>query len=140
MRAGAIELDRDMVAKAYDRWAPVYDMVFGPVFERERKAAIRAAERVGGRILEVGVGTGISLPDYSPRNCIFGVDISEMMLRKARERVTELGLGYATRSRHMGVVDHGLIVQLFTPGAERLIPSFTSLKREWRHSLPALRR
>jgi phosphatidylethanolamine/phosphatidyl-N-methylethanolamine N-methyltransferase len=102
MRAGAIELDRDMVAKAYDRWAPVYDMVFGPVFERGRKAAIRAAERVGGRILEVGVGTGISLPDYSPRNRIFGVDISEMMLRKARERVTELGLGYATRSRHNG--------------------------------------
>ena len=52
---------------AYDRWAPVYDLVFGAVFERGRRAAIDAAERVGGRILEVGVGTGISLPDYSPR-------------------------------------------------------------------------
>jgi phosphatidylethanolamine/phosphatidyl-N-methylethanolamine N-methyltransferase len=84
--------DNDLVAKAYDRWAPVYDLVFGPVFERGRKAAIVAAERIGGRILEVGIGTGISLPDYS-RNCrIFGVDISEMMLHKARERVAELGL------------------------------------------------
>jgi phosphatidylethanolamine/phosphatidyl-N-methylethanolamine N-methyltransferase len=92
MRAHGLKLDREMVAKAYDRWAPVYDMVFGPVFDRGRKAAIAAAERVGGRILEVGVGTGISLPDYSPTNRIFGVDISEMMLRKARERVTELGL------------------------------------------------
>jgi phosphatidylethanolamine/phosphatidyl-N-methylethanolamine N-methyltransferase len=81
-----------MVVKAYDRWAPVYDMVFGPVFDRGRKATIAAAEQVGGRILEVGVGTGISLPDYSPGNRIFGVDISEMMLRKARERVAELGL------------------------------------------------
>ena len=45
-------------------------------------------------MLEVGVGTGISLPDYSRANRIFGVDISEAMLRKARERVTELGLSH----------------------------------------------
>jgi phosphatidylethanolamine/phosphatidyl-N-methylethanolamine N-methyltransferase len=54
--------------------------------------AIEAAERIGGRILEVGVGTGISLPHYSGANRICGVDISEPMLLKARERVTELGL------------------------------------------------
>src|SRR6476660_2428622 len=81
------ELDKDTIAKAYARWAPVYDLVFGAVFERGRHAAIAAAERIGGRILEVGVGTGISLPDYSPRNRICGVDISGPMLRKARERV-----------------------------------------------------
>jgi phosphatidylethanolamine/phosphatidyl-N-methylethanolamine N-methyltransferase len=92
MRTDGVELDRDLVAKAYDRWAPVYDMVFGSVFERGRRAAIAAADEVGGRVLEVGVGTGISLPDYSPANRIFGVDISEMMLRKARDRVAELGL------------------------------------------------
>jgi phosphatidylethanolamine/phosphatidyl-N-methylethanolamine N-methyltransferase len=90
----ADELDRVAVTKAYDRWAPVYDLVFGPVFERGRQAAIAAAERVGGRILEVGVGTGISLPDYSDRNRIVGVDISESMLRKARERVAEQRLGH----------------------------------------------
>src|SRR3979490_1819877 len=80
------ELDKDTIAKAYARWAPVYDLVFGAVFERGREAAIAAAERIGGRILEVGVGTGISLPDYSRANRIFGVDISEAMLRTARER------------------------------------------------------
>jgi len=85
-------LDRGAVEKAYARWAPVYDIVFGKVFERGRRASIEAAERVGGRILEVGVGTGISLPDYSARNRIFGVDISEEMLRKAQKRVAELGL------------------------------------------------
>ena len=88
----AIEIERDAVERAYDRWAPVYDLVFGPVFERGRRASIEAAERIGGRILEVGVGTGISLPDYSRRNRIVGVDISEAMLRKARERVAEGGL------------------------------------------------
>src|SRR5438045_3421249 len=86
------ELPRDMVTKAYGRWAPVYDVVFGAVFDRGRQAAIEAAERIGGRILEVGVGTGISLPDYKRTSCVCGVDISEPMLRKAQERVTDLGL------------------------------------------------
>ena len=86
------ELDKRTVTKAYARWAPVYDLVFGAVFERGRQAAIAAAERVGGRILEVGVGTGISLPDYSRQCRLCGVDISEPMLRKARQRVSELGL------------------------------------------------
>src|SRR3954471_16134767 len=80
---------RNSTVKAYARWAPVYDLVFGAVFERGRHAAIAAAERVGGRILEVGIGTGISLMDYSGANRICGVDISEPMLRKARERVSE---------------------------------------------------
>jgi phosphatidylethanolamine/phosphatidyl-N-methylethanolamine N-methyltransferase len=88
----ATDLDAQTVTKAYARWAPVYDLVFGQVFERGRQAAIAAAERVGGRILEVGVGTGISLPHYSKSCQICGVDISEPMLRKARERVEEFGL------------------------------------------------
>jgi len=86
------DLDKQTVTRAYARWAPVYDLVFGAVFERGRHAAIAAAERVGGRILEVGVGTGISLPNYS-KNCrLCGVDISAPMLRKAQERVAEFGL------------------------------------------------
>jgi phosphatidylethanolamine/phosphatidyl-N-methylethanolamine N-methyltransferase len=87
-----VELDKGTITKAYARWAPVYDVVFGAVFERGRQAAIAAAERIGGRILEVGVGTGISLPDYSRANRLCGIDISEPMLRKAQERVDELGL------------------------------------------------
>src|SRR5215475_10149893 len=85
-------LDKETITKAYARWAPVYDLVFGAVFERGREAAIAAAERIGGRILEVGVGTGICLPDYSRANRICGVDISEPMLRKARERVAALAM------------------------------------------------
>jgi len=87
-----LDLDRDTITKAYARWAPVYDLVFGAVFERGRAAAIAAAERVGGRILEVGVGTGISLPDYSRKNRLVGIDLSEPMLRKAHERVAERNL------------------------------------------------
>jgi phosphatidylethanolamine/phosphatidyl-N-methylethanolamine N-methyltransferase len=82
------------VARAYGRWAPVYDLVFGPVFRQGRSAAVRAAEQIGGRILEVGVGTGISLPQYAASNQLIGIDISEPMLEKARERVERLKLGH----------------------------------------------
>jgi phosphatidylethanolamine/phosphatidyl-N-methylethanolamine N-methyltransferase len=86
------ELDKATVAKAYARWAPVYDLVFGAVFDRGRKAAIAAAERIGGRILDVGIGTGLSLTDYSSSNRVCGVDLSEPMLRKAQERVAAFSL------------------------------------------------
>lgn len=86
------DLDRDGVAKAYGRWAPVYDLVFGPVFAQGRTLAAAAAERVGGRILEVGVGTGLSLPAYRRARSIVGIDISAPMLEKARRRVARLGL------------------------------------------------
>src|ERR1044072_175482 len=58
--AVAIEIERNAVERAYDRWAPVYDLVFGPVFERGRKASLEAAERIGGRILAVGGGARTS--------------------------------------------------------------------------------
>jgi phosphatidylethanolamine/phosphatidyl-N-methylethanolamine N-methyltransferase len=80
-------LDQSTLNKAYARWAPVYDVIFGAVFDSGRKASIEAAERIGGRILDVGIGTGISLTDFSPSNRIIGVDISEPMLRRAQQRV-----------------------------------------------------
>jgi phosphatidylethanolamine/phosphatidyl-N-methylethanolamine N-methyltransferase len=87
-----LEFDREMVERAYDRWAPIYDLVFGGVFGKGRRAAIAATNSIGGRVLEVGVGTGISLPQYAANTRIFGIDISEAMLRKAKTRVAELGL------------------------------------------------
>jgi len=90
------DINKESVARAYARWAPVYDAVFGEVFAPGRAAAIAAAEAhcgpQGGRILEVGVGTGISLPAYRSVNRITGIDISKPMLRKAAERVAREGL------------------------------------------------
>ncbi len=88
----ATAMQTEGVAAAYDRWAPVYDLVFGKVFKSGRQQSIEAAEAVGSRVLEVGVGTGISLPQYSRRCRLTGIDISDSMLDKARERVRELGL------------------------------------------------
>jgi phosphatidylethanolamine/phosphatidyl-N-methylethanolamine N-methyltransferase len=89
-----VELHKDTVVQAYGRWAPVYDLVFGPVFRAGRRAAIAAAESIGGRILEVGVGTGLSLPGYASGNSVYGVDISAEMLRKAHERVARMRLDH----------------------------------------------
>src|SRR5271169_6221209 len=103
------------VERAYARWAPVYDLVFGAMFEDGRRAAIEAAERVGGRILEVGVGTGISLPDYADTNRLVGVDLSEPMLRKARARVADRGLNHVEAlavmdAEHLALADQSFDV------------------------------
>jgi phosphatidylethanolamine/phosphatidyl-N-methylethanolamine N-methyltransferase len=87
--ARQLDFDRESVEQAYDRWAPIYDLVFGGVFSKGRDAAIQATNKIGGRVLEVGVGTGISLPLYAPNVRIFGTDISEAMLKKAEQRVAQ---------------------------------------------------
>jgi phosphatidylethanolamine/phosphatidyl-N-methylethanolamine N-methyltransferase len=78
--------DRQVIEKAYARWAPVYDVLCGPVFVNGRRAAARAARAVGGRILEIGVGTGLSFDDYDATTEITGIDISVPMIARARER------------------------------------------------------
>ena len=98
------------MAKAYARWAPIYDLVFGAVFDAGRKASIAAAERIGGRILDVGIGTGISLTDYSTKNRVVGVDYCEPMLRKAHERAANHKLAHVEAlavmdAQHLGFRD-----------------------------------
>ncbi len=92
MGTGA-DIDREGIERAYARWAPIYDVVFGAVFAPGRRAASKAAEDCcgpqGGRILEVGVGTGISLPTYAPQNRLVGIDLSAPMLSQAQARVEQ---------------------------------------------------
>jgi phosphatidylethanolamine/phosphatidyl-N-methylethanolamine N-methyltransferase len=88
MRATRLsDLDRRVVETAYARWAPVYDKVCGPIFETGRRTATSAALQVGGRILEVGVGTGLSFGDYDSSTEIVGIDLCEPMVAKARQRM-----------------------------------------------------
>jgi phosphatidylethanolamine/phosphatidyl-N-methylethanolamine N-methyltransferase len=79
--------DRNVMEHAYARWAPVYDVICGPIFETGRRSAAAAARQVGGRILEVGVGTGLSFDDYDATTEVVGIDISEPMVAKARARL-----------------------------------------------------
>jgi phosphatidylethanolamine/phosphatidyl-N-methylethanolamine N-methyltransferase len=84
---GTSDLDRSTVETAYARWAPIYDAVCGPVMVQGRRAAAAAARAVGGKILEVGVGTGLSFDDYDASTEITGIDLCRPMLARAREKM-----------------------------------------------------
>ena len=84
----AAQLDEHGVKSAYRRWAPFYDHTFGRFTTEGRRHAVEIINRRNGRVLEVGVGTGLSLPNYGSHLEIVGIDLSPEMLEKAREKVT----------------------------------------------------
>ena len=84
---GTADLEKSTVETAYARWAPIYDAVCGPVMVKGRRAAAEAARNIGGKILEVGVGTGLSFDDYDASTEITGIDMSAPMLEKARAKM-----------------------------------------------------
>ncbi len=81
------DLALETVETAYARWAPVYDAFCGPFFLTGRRAAAAAARSAGRKILEIGVGTGLSFDDYGPENEVTGIDISAPMIAKALKRL-----------------------------------------------------
>ena len=99
------DMDSESVQKAYRRWAPVYDHTFGVVAAEGRKRAVEFINNRQGRVLEVGVGTGLSLPRYNPQLEVVGIDLSPEMLEKARERVAEEGLNNITGLYEMDASD-----------------------------------
>jgi phosphatidylethanolamine/phosphatidyl-N-methylethanolamine N-methyltransferase len=83
----------EAVKAAYRRYARIYDVVFGAVLQPGRRAVLEALNLTpGDRVLEVGVGTGISLPLYPRDVRITGIDVSREMLEKARARVARARL------------------------------------------------
>jgi phosphatidylethanolamine/phosphatidyl-N-methylethanolamine N-methyltransferase len=91
---GSATLDDARVVAAYARWAPVYDPIFGVITAAAQRAAIAVLNRLPpGRILELGVGTGITLPRYRREHRLTGVDLSPHMLERAEKRVARKGLG-----------------------------------------------
>ncbi len=94
-------MDLDAVKNSYARWAPVYDATFGKITHAGRRAAVAYINARGGEVLEVGVGTGLSLETYNSALRVTGMDYSEDMLRKARARVAKLGLDHVAELRQM---------------------------------------
>lgn len=85
-------LDESNVVDAYRRWAPVYDRTFGRLTTEGRRQAVELINQRSGRVLELGVGTGLSLSMYSPQREIVGIDLSPDMLERARQKVAAEGL------------------------------------------------
>lgn len=94
-------MDIAAVEKSYARWAPFYDYTFGAVTQIGRRATVAHICARGGRVLELGVGTGLALPFYRPEVEVIGVDFSEQMLAKARARVARRRLSHVRELRQM---------------------------------------
>lgn len=94
-------MDIDAVRSSYSRWAPVYDRTFGKVTEMGRRRAVDYINSRPGSVLEVGVGTGLSLDQYGPGLEVTGIDFSQEMLDKAIARVERLGLSHVRALRQM---------------------------------------
>ncbi len=92
----ADKTDLSMMTRIYAKWAPVYDMLYGRLLRPGREAATREALACGRDILEVGVGTGLSLPGYPEGYRVVGVDLSKPMLDRAAEKIERLGLKSVT--------------------------------------------
>jgi phosphatidylethanolamine/phosphatidyl-N-methylethanolamine N-methyltransferase len=90
-------LETRQVKRAYALYSPIYDLLFDWIFHPGRQAAVKLLDiRPTDRLLEVGIGTGLNLPVY-PRTChLVGIDLSDKMLEKAREKIEELRLGHCT--------------------------------------------
>ena len=88
-------MDLQDTIRTYRLFSGSYDLVFGPVFHLGRKEAVRIAnDRPNQRILEVGVGTGLSLPYFRPDSHVTGIDVSAEMLEKAKRRVERQNLSH----------------------------------------------
>lgn len=88
--AALATINDDHVVAAYARWAPIYDWSFGAFTRAPCRAAVAEMNTLpGGRVLEIGVGTGISLPLYDRKHRVTGIDLSRDMLERAKKRVAE---------------------------------------------------
>lgn len=126
-------MDIRAIEQAYRRYARFYDACFGAVFQPGRRAIVDRMDCAPGeRILEVGVGTGLSLPLYPENVSVIGIDISPHMLEQARVRQARCQLDNVAElmvmdAENMGFKDDSfdkvvaMYVASVVPDPERLV-------------------
>ena len=85
-------MKRESIVRTYSIYAPFYDLVFGRVFHNGRRLTVEQMRlEPGEHVLEIGIGSGISLPLYPGGIILDGIDICPHMLEKAKKRINGSG-------------------------------------------------
>lgn len=81
----------DNVILTYRFYAPWYDRLFGAILQPGRTAMLEEVRALKpASVLEVGVGTGLTLCRYPDLSAFVGIDVSDDMLAIARQRADQL--------------------------------------------------
>lgn len=124
-------MDLEKVQKAYSRWSKVYDVVFGPAFAAARRHGIGMLDLApGDRVLEVGVGTGLSIPMFPAGVEIVGIDISRAMLRRARGRARRRGARLLLADAGRLPFEDSCFDAVFAPYVVSAVPDPVAMLRE----------
>ena len=115
-----------MFQEFYDRFAKVYDLVYGMGLEpgiRKSIALMELKPRLS--LLEVGIGTGLTLP-FLPRDIdITGIDVSGPMLAQCKKKLEE-GKYTNVRVEEMSALDMSYpdnsFDRVFAPSVLSVIP------------------
>lgn len=140
-------LDKAAVRAAYRRWAGIYDGAFGTISHAARRKTVSRINALPGHdVLEMGVGTGLALPLYTPEKRVTGIDLSAEMLDRARLRTEAMGLRHVAGLHEMdaeatGFPDHSfdiavaMFVASVVPHPKELIAEMRRLVRPSGHLL-----
>jgi len=106
-------------SKLYYEFSHLYDRLFARVFYRRIAEAIQSLSiEPGARVLEVGVGTGLSFTAY-PTHCqVVGVDLAPDMLEQAQEKIDWNGW------RHLQVLEMDALNLKFEPNSFDYVMAF----------------
>lgn len=82
-----VTYDLESQKRVYAGWAKIYDRVYQGMLERPQRESVAAACASGRDILEIGVGTGLTLQYFTPESRVVAVDLSLDMLKMAARKV-----------------------------------------------------
>jgi phosphatidylethanolamine/phosphatidyl-N-methylethanolamine N-methyltransferase len=131
-----MSLETDFVEGVYGKMASVYDLFFGLPLHHGRAAAIRRMGIVpDDRILEVGVGTGMSLPLYPKQCAVTAVDLSQSMLERAHARAARYSINHVRLiqmdATHLDFPDNAFDI-VYAPYFISCVPDPIAVTREMR--------